>query len=246
MPLYPLGLAATTGIIGIVCVFLRKKTSLLFFLISTCILIFFSLPPVANLLMISLEKPYYQMQLPEKHCSAIVLLGGGGVSMSAPRQFPEVNEAGDRMLHAARLYKMGYAPKIITTGTQVGGFESVPEAVQNAMVLAEIGVDSTDILKELKARNTHEHAPNIIKILDSLGLPREIILVTTASHMKRSIIVFKKYGFTVYPAATDFNSINRLFSSTRDFFPVVGALEKSTTAIHEYYGIIGYRLLGWI
>ena len=36
----------------------------------------------------------------------------------------------------------------------------------------EMGVDSNDIIVDEKARNTHEHAPYITKILDSLGLPK--------------------------------------------------------------------------
>jgi uncharacterized SAM-binding protein YcdF (DUF218 family) len=208
---------------------------------------FFSLPPVAQILTRSLEKPFYNKQLPNKQCSAIVVLGGAGMSVSYPRKYPEINEAGDRIIHAARLFKMGYSTRIITTGTSVGVFsKSIPEAIQNAMLLNEFGIDSSVIIKELQAKNTHQHAPNIKKILDSLGVSKEIILVTSAAHMKRSIKVFQKYGYTIYPAATDFTSGKNLFGSIYDFFPVESALRLSTASMHEYYGILGYKLLGWI
>jgi hypothetical protein len=59
-------------------------------------------------------------------------------------------------------------------------------------------------------------------------------------------MVFQKYGYTIYPAATDFTSGGKFFDSIYDFFPVETALRLSTAAMHEYYGILGYKLLGWI
>ncbi len=247
LPIYPLGMAVTLGIIGIILFILRKKVAIWFLIGCFGVLTFFSLPPVAQILTISLEKPFYNKQLPDTSCAVLVVLGGSGVPMGFPREYPEINEAGDRLIHCARLYKRGFGTKIITTGTSVTAIpKRYPEAIHNAMLLEEFGIDSNVIIKELKARNTHQHAPNIKKILDSLGLPHEIILVTSAAHMKRSIMVFEKYGFKVHPAAADFTSGAALFDSIRDFFPVDNALKLSTAALHEYYGIIGYKLLGWI
>lgn len=67
----------------------------------------------------------------------------------------------------------------------------LPEGLHNALLLMEMGVDSNNIIVEKKAKNTHEHGPYIAQILDSLGLPRKIILVTSAAHMIRSEAVFK-------------------------------------------------------
>ncbi|MBN1604010.1 MAG: YdcF family protein [Chitinispirillaceae bacterium] len=247
MPLYPTGLAVSLGITGIILFILRKKTALWFMIGSISVLTFFSMPFVAQMLTLSLEKPFFSKSLPDKSCSTIILLGGAGMPVAYPRKFPEINEAGDRIIHAARLQKMGYGEKIITTGTSVGSFrKTIPEAVHNAELLIEFGIDSTLIIKELYAKNTHQHAPNIKKILDSLGVSQEVVLVTSAAHMKRSIKAFKKYGYTVYPAATDFTSGPNFFDSIYDFFPAEWALRLSTAALHEYYGIIGYALLGWI
>jgi uncharacterized SAM-binding protein YcdF (DUF218 family) len=246
LPIYPLGMAVTLGIIGVILFILRKKIAIWFMIGSFAVLTFFSMPPVAQLLTITLEKPFYNKQLPDTSCSVIVLLGGSGVPMDFPRKYPEINEAGDRIIHCARLYKLGYGTRIITTGTAVTAIpRRYPEALHNALLLEEFGIDSSVIIKELKAKNTHQHAPNIKKILDSLALPHEIILVTSAAHMKRSILVFEKYGFKVHPAAADFTS-GPLIENIRDFFPIESALRLSTAALHEYYGILGYKMLGWI
>jgi uncharacterized SAM-binding protein YcdF (DUF218 family) len=122
----------------------------------------------------------------------------------------------------------------------------LPEGLHNALLLMEMGVDSNNIIVEKKAKNTHEHGPYIAQILDSLGLPRKIILVTSAAHMIRSEAVFKKHGFTVYPAPTDFQKSVTKRTFIFNLFPNSNYLDISTQALHEYYGLIGYKLLGWI
>jgi len=216
---------------------------------SLSVLLFFSLPPMAHLLGTTLEYQVKESLPPAGTDATIVVLGGGGVPFVPPRKYPEVNDAGDRMLLGARLYKMGYGKRLVTTGGDVGTsfFKYPSEAEENALVLQAIGVDSSAIILEHKARNTHEHPKYIAAILDSMGVGRTIILVTTASHMYRSVAVFKKYGgYTIYTAPTDYSTTRRMISRATDFFPNVSAFERATEIVHEYYGILAYKLFGWI
>ncbi|MDO5577629.1 MAG: YdcF family protein [Fibrobacter sp.] len=248
LPLYPLGLAFVFGIAGIIALRFKKKLSLIFWIISLSVLIFFSSPVAANLLARGLENKYPPgtNNLP-LNCSAIVVLGGSGRPMTPPRIYPEIGEAGDRLIHAARLFKAGYSERLITTGGPIGAFrKSTTEGEHNAALLKELGINPQCIIAEKKAKNTHEHAPYIEQILDSLQLPKKIILVTSATHMARSVRVFEKKGYQVYASAADYTSNSYFISSVLDFFPNANALMESTKAIHEYYGIIGYKLLGWI
>jgi hypothetical protein len=59
-------------------------------------------------------------------------------------------------------------------------------------------------------------------------------------------MIFKKQGFEVYPAPTDFNSYSTFFTGVFDFFPTVNAMRTSTVAMHEIYGIVGYAVTGWL
>jgi uncharacterized SAM-binding protein YcdF (DUF218 family) len=49
----------------------------------------------------------------------IVLLGGGTEPGDPPRPMAEVNNAGDRVLYAAKLYREGAAPAILVSGGNV-------------------------------------------------------------------------------------------------------------------------------
>lgn len=249
LPFYPLGFGIILIAAGMILLQLQRirvaKASMLSGLL---VLYLLSTPFFANQIVRFLEEPFYHaVQLP-RDCSAIVVLGGSGVALEPPRIHPEINQAGDRLVHAARLYQQGYAPRIITSGgTVVGAFKkSVPEGVHNALFLRNIGIDSAAIIIEAKAKNTAEHGPLIAEILDSLHLAKRIILVTSATHMSRSVALFKKSGYTVYPSAADFNSDLRGLNAIKDLFPDAGALWSTTSAVHEIYGMVGYRVLGWL
>ena len=50
---------------------------------------------------------------------AIVVLGGGTVTKSEPRQIVEVNGAGDRVIYAVQLYRSGAADKLLLGGSYI-------------------------------------------------------------------------------------------------------------------------------
>lgn len=245
---YPLGFCLILSILGVIFLGIDKKLGRYFVITSIIFLYFFSTPFFSNLILLPLESPYFiEKQLPQD-CSAIVVLGGGGMPMVFPRKYPEINDAGDRILHGARLYNLGLSPRIITTGGFiVGAFrQKITEGEHNALLLRELGIDSASIIIEKKSRVTADHPPQIAKILDSLQLPKKVILVTSAAHMSRAVAAFKKWGFEIYPSATDFSCSKYLLGGIWDFFPSSYALHLTTSALHEYYGILGYKILGKI
>jgi uncharacterized SAM-binding protein YcdF (DUF218 family) len=247
--IYPVGLACIcAAAAGIAVVFKKGKTAIALVFLSAGILWFFSSPIVTHILVRGLESKYESPQDFPK-ASAIVLLGGCTRPAVAPRTTVEVTGAGNRILNAARLFKKGYAPFIISTGGKIPFMYNFPgsEALCMASVLRnDCGVDSASIIIEDKAKDTHDHAPRVEKILLQRGLKKEIILVTSAMHMYRSVNIFKKWGYTVYPAPTDYRADKVMQWQFIELFPNVEALSESTNVLHEYFGIIAYRIMGWI
>ncbi|MDG5816336.1 YdcF family protein [Chitinispirillales bacterium ANBcel5] len=249
IPLYPLGLVITLLIASTVIPNKARKLKKALFVASLLFLYLFSIEPVSRFLARGLEMRYdYRLPSEAQDASAIVILGGGGRPIYCFSEYPEINSAGDRILHGARLFKDSLSPRIIVTGGHLWSDNiRTSEAYHHSMLLTGLfDIDSSNILLEPKARNTYEHGPYVEGILDSLELPREIILVTSAAHMPRSVAVFKKRGFTVFPAPIDYYGRTDTFQSVLDFFPKASALDISTKMMHEYYGWIGYKLLGWI
>lgn len=247
--MYPVGLAGLCGVAaGIAALKNKRKAAVALAFASAAVLWFFSCPAITFVLVRSLESKFDKpVNLPK--APAIVLLGGCTRPAVPPRTSVEVSCAGDRVLHAARLFKQGLAPVIICTGGKLSFVYNFPgsEAWCMASILRnDCGVDSSGIIIEDKAENTHDNALNTEKILQARGMKREVILVTSAVHMYRSVRIFRKCGCVVYPSAADFRADASFQWNLFSFFPSVEALFESANALHEYYGIIAYSILGWM
>src|SRR5437867_8469141 len=120
-----------------------------------------------------LERRYLAPEaIPQADC--ILVLSGGTLSRVPPRPTIELDEAGDRVLYAAHLYRQGKAPFIVCTG----GTGARPAAEDMADFLEGLGVPKGAIMKETKARNTREHAKNLLSVLNERGFKR-VLLVTS-------------------------------------------------------------------
>lgn len=246
---YPLSCSLALVFAGLVVLHLRKKRAAFALILGAVILLWlFSSDPLSYWLVRSLERQYSPVtSFPQT--SALVLLTGGEVPQAPPRLYDEVSDAGDRILYAGRLLAQNAAPRCIITGGTIDFLRSTKGSQAQAAfhILANCrGVDTSLVLLENRARNTHENGVFTKNILDSLNLPASIILVTSAMHMPRSVAIFKKLGFTVYPAPVDYRADIPYQFKPIYFFPTSGALDNASSALHEWYGIAAYRLLGWL
>lgn len=210
---------------------------------------------VANTLARSLEWQYLpQPTMP--HADAIVLLGGGSYAPLPPRQLPEMNEAGDRVLYAAWLYHQGKADHIlVSSGNAVTTIASIPPAADSMKTLLLLfGVPEEAIWQETQSRNTYENGLYSKEFLAQKGINR-ILLVTSAMHMPRSVRIFAAQGFEVIPAPTDYQVTEiewayqfrgGLATLLVNALPQPGALSLTSSALKEYIGIVVYWLNGWL
>ena len=164
---------------------------------------------------------------------AIVLLGGSMGIETNLSSYAEMWSGADRVWQAARLFKAKKAPQIIATSGNV--------VDTTFPLLREFGVPEEALQKVDGARNTEEEARSVA----NLGVKR-ILLVTSAWHMKRARMMFEKYApeIEVVCAPADFeNSVvaARPFSFGC-FLPDSGVFMGNSVALHEWIGIVGYKL----
>ena len=74
----------------------------------------------------------------------------------------------------------------------------------------------------------------------------KFILVTTASHMPRSMALFKKLGMQPIPAPTDHAMKRRQGIHPGVFFPNSGKIRNAELVFHEYLGLAWAKLRGQI
>ena len=163
---------------------------------------------------------------------AIILLGGGMGADTNRNSYAEMSASADRVWQAARLCKADKAPKVIATGN--GAIDTT------LPLLKDFGL-AEECVSFLDAKNTEEEAKGIAK----MGY-KKILLVTSAWHMKRARLMFEKYApeIEIVCAPADFEQTmmaENLFSP-KAILPDVYAFQLNSVALHEWVGIIGYKL----
>jgi len=172
---------------------------------------------------------------------AIVILGGGMCVNTNVCVYADMSSAADRVWHAARLYKAGKAPIVIASGEN--------DLASTVPLLHDFGIPDAAIVGEYASRNTEENARYVEQVLKARG-GRRILLVTSAWHMRRSLLMFRRYapGLEVIPAATDYEMMVRgrgdaWTDAVRRFWPDGDAFWHTNIYWKEVFGYWGYRLL---
>ncbi len=245
---FPLSIAMALALVGLVAL-ARGRTRRAGVCLGAAVALLWiaSMPAVSFTLSEALQSRYPPVPPAEAPtASAIVLLGGGLSAAAPPRNWMDLNESADRIVHAARLYRAGKAPLIVSTG---GG--GPPDALQKpaaatADLLVEWGIPRDAILLEDQSVNTYENAVFTRRLLDARGIPGPVLLVTSAMHMSRAVLLFESAGVAVIPAATDYTSGRFHVENPMTWLPDAGALRVTSAAIKEWLGIAVDRLRGRI
>lgn len=126
-----------------------------------------------------------------------------------------------------------------------GGNKASPErpcAAAIEQILQAAGVPASRIIREDVSTNTYENALFTARILRKMGISR-IVLVLEADSMLRADLCFRKLGISVAPAVFDESSLS--FHVT-ELAPKWSALQRTERALHEYGGLLWYKVRGWI
>ncbi|HYP58698.1 MAG TPA: YdcF family protein, partial [Beijerinckia sp.] len=105
-----------------------------------------------------------------------------------------------------------------------------------------LGIPPERMIFEEKSRNTWENALFTWNLLKPKPGDR-FILVTSASHMPRSVGIFRKVGFDVTPYPSDY----RTAGDSRDwtvFLPAEDRLITLDLSLREWIGLVAYWFTG--
>lgn len=231
---YPLGMVSCLLLIAVILLSAGRKRSAGVLLVFSLVLLWCSSTLlVAEKVLFSLERLYPPIALEKiSTADAIVVLGGVTRGRVAGSSVTDLGSGADRLVHAARLFKADKAPLLVLSGGNAPGYRS--EAEDMADILQLMGIPAESMLLERRSRNTRQNASYCYKIFRKKGI-KKILLVTSASHMRRAEAVFTGLGMTVIPAATDYQVVEHA-PSFLDWLPQADSLEMTTTGIKEYIG----------
>jgi uncharacterized SAM-binding protein YcdF (DUF218 family) len=246
--IYPVGVFFLLGLVGVVLALLRRwRGSAGVFLMAFLWLWGWSMPVTSERLRKGLEAHYPRLAATEApEADAIVILGGA-FSHDHSWPYPSAGGAVDRYWHGARLYHAGRAPRVVLSGAGNSAHPyNLTEAQAGALFLQDMGVPESALLLDNASRTTHDHVRYLAGMLEAEGLQR-LLVVTSATHMRRAEAVFRTAGLEITPVTTGFTvSSSGPKGGIRRFVPSVGALSGSTRAMHEHIGFWFYWLRGWV
>ena len=151
----------------------------------------------------------------------------------------------DRVTHTVDLYKRGIIRKILVSGGSGRLLtEGRREAGEIRKALSLMGVPDSVMVIESESRNTHESAINVKDFLVSDD--KELMLITSAFHMRRSMACFTKEGLKVDPFPVDFYTHPRYYTLDVLLIPKIGGLEIWHKLLKEWAGMLAYKVVGYI
>ena len=178
-----------------------------------------------------------------KYDVGIVL--GGVLSFDEALRRVQFFRGNDRVMQALELYHKGYINKILFVGGSGSiRYAHIKEGPILKKYLLEIGFPEKDLLVEIQSKNTHENAAFSKPILDSLG-SKELLLITSASHMRRARACFEKQDLLVATYSVDRHSGPRKFDLEHLLLPDPKALPAWDQFIHEWVGYLIYKMMGY-
>ncbi len=162
----------------------------------------------------------------------IVVLGAG---LKANYYYPVTDQITKtsllRLVEGIRIHKLVPNSKLIFEGGGSPNFNTPLFMYRLALIM---GVKEKDIIIPVLSHTTIQNT----EISQNTVGSSPFILVTSAIHMPRAVMLYKSLGMQPIPAPVGFNSKKMLLENSNRFFPNSSVFSRLTAALHEYLGII--------
>ncbi|MDA0147190.1 envelope biogenesis factor ElyC [Vibrio sp. LaRot3] len=240
--LMPLPAMLIIGFLGLMLImFTRKQKTGCFVVLFSFIGIFLiSFQPVASRLLAPIERQYTGFLPVDKSIDYVMVLGSGHV---VDDQIPPTSELSRtalmRLAEGIRILRIYPGSKLILSGYS-GGSE-VSNARMMAKVALALGVSKSDIILLETAKDTWEEARQAAAFVQR----KELVLVTSASHMQRALNEFHAAGMQPYPAPTNYLAQNEIHQFWSKYTPKAIYLEQTERYWHETLGTAWQSLRDW-
>ncbi len=192
---------------------------------------------IAAMLLKPLEAPYARLLAPRwGERNVVVMLGLGLVRPDGTDDLQPIVLSHSRILEALRLHRncvnCGKSCKLLITGGDTAGFGATEAAICAGLAL-ELGVPGDDLILEPESLNTFRNAELTGRIVEAHGFDR-IVLVTSAFHMRRSMMYFANFRIPCEASVAD------CLQAIPTPVPVGVNLAMVDIAIREHLGILKY------
>ena len=197
-------------------------------------------------------------QMSEKDFGGIIILGGAieGGEIAVDRGEVSIYSAAERVTKAFELIRRypdlpfifsGFSGRLSPKG--------MSEADAFKQLVVEQGLPDKNAHYENRSRNTYENVVLMKPMMLALGAKganqvdevdkpeKPWLLITSASHMYRSLKIFQKQGIEVIPVPVDYQTGNQLRWGK---FDLEDGVQNWNKVMHEGVGLLAYWITGKI
>lgn len=204
-------------------------------------LIAFSMPSVSNSFVWRFENARLNPSQCETAAPSTLVVLGGGIDLYVPSNSPY------EVLHSDSLIRTLRSTEFASANTQYyllgGGNAERTLAESMRDVLVAHNVQASNITVETDSLSTKENAEAFAKIRPPGSAPR-IHLLTSMLHVRRAAATFEKQGYVVCHIGVD--TQYSVPKPPVSLLPYLSGLNKSTLVLHEWMGLIVYRIKGYM
>ncbi|NQT27624.1 YdcF family protein [candidate division KSB1 bacterium] len=245
--LSPLFASLVLIIIALVFVFHQRKkfskvgrNSIYIALFGTISLFTFSLPSVSFLLAKSLEHNYLSYDGSAlKQLDVIVVLASGFKRGNETVADELTGTTYSRTVTGIRAFKTSNARIIVMSGGTGDILDTNMVCLMRSLAI-EMGIPKNKIIIDPLSCTTFDHPVRVIG-LSEVTKNDQIGVATSAWHLPRAMVEFRKYFSKVIAIPCDYYSL-KIDKKWLLFFPSIFALEASRAVIHELIGYCWYRI----
>jgi uncharacterized SAM-binding protein YcdF (DUF218 family) len=252
----PLNWVMVWVVLALLFILLRKiSLSRRFLLIAIVNLAFIGYLPSSEFVLRALENTTPRVnltQLANGGLGGVIVLGGAieGGEIAIDRGEVSIYSSAERVTKAFELLrKYPDLPLIFTGYSGRVNPKGISEADAFKQLIQEQGLASAQVHYENQSRNTYENVLYVKPMMAQLGLKNEQgssrpwLVITSASHMYRSLKIFEKQGIEVLALPVDYQTAHRLQWTA---FDLVEGAQNWNRALHELIGLLAYWITGKI
>jgi uncharacterized SAM-binding protein YcdF (DUF218 family) len=220
----------------------RKRRGRIWILAATVVLVLFSFRPIPSLMMSSLESQYPPLaEAPDTTISWVVVLAGGA---SDDPRLSNVHRLASsttvRLVEGIRLWRQLPNARLVLSGG--APFTTVPGAALMRSLAVDLGVPDSSVVIEDRSLDTKDQALAVRQFVGD----EPFLLITSASHMPRSMAMFEKQGLAPVAAPTEILTKRSTRLHPGSFYPSSLNIRVARLAWREYMGLIWARLRGQV
>ncbi len=250
--LFPIPLCLEVLSIGLLLLWFtkRQKTGKTMATLAGVLLFLFASPVPSDMLLGPLESAYPPLDIRSEGRPSVglseakfivVLASGFSYDPGRPVALQLDDSSIARLLEGVRVSRgLSCCKLILSGGPGPNSISSAAEAM--AEVAQGFGVGRQDMILDTRSRNTEDQARLVAPIVGK----QPFILVTEASHMPRSMALFRKQGTRPIADPVDFRASDGRVALPDEVLPDAEVLRGSQRAVYEYLGLAWAKIRGKI